>query len=71
MMLYVRVLIQMGTGQWLLHPGTPHYCLRRLVVLRQYFPAFGLREDAFMGEPRLWSVFMSSSVSVWVVHDDG
>ena len=54
-MLYVLVLIQMGTGYCILDPP-PHYCLMRLVVLWYYFPAFGLGEDAFMGEPRLWSV---------------
>ncbi len=54
MMLYVLVLIQMGTGYCILDP--PHYCLRKVVVLWYYFPAFGLGEDAFMGEPRLWSV---------------
>ena len=47
-MLYVLVLIQMGTGYCILDP--PHYCLW------YYFPAFGLGEDAFMGELRLWSV---------------
>ena len=45
-------------GNWLLHSGPPppRYCLRRLVVLWYYFPAFGLGEDAFIGEPRLWTV---------------
>ena len=41
MMLCVLVLIQMGTGYCILDPP-PHYCLRRLVVLWYYFPAFGL-----------------------------
>ena len=45
-------------GNWLLHSGPPPplYCLRRLVVLWYYFPASGLGEGAFMGEPRLWFV---------------
>ena len=69
MMLYVLVLIQMGTGYCILDPPPP--------LLFEDTGCVVVLLSSFWERMHLWGnrgfglCVMTSSVSVWVVHDDG
>ena len=70
MMLYVRVLIQIGTGYCILDPPPP-LLFEETGCVAVVLSSFWFGRGCIYGGTEALVCVMSSSVYVWVVYDDG